>query len=43
MLAEVINVDTMKTQMEKNIQHLKDEYTKNLSIRSTAGMFTFKD
>lgn len=37
MLAEVIKVDTMKTQMEKSIQQLKDDYVKNLSLRSAAG------
>lgn len=37
MLAEVIKVDIMKTQMEKTIQQLKDDYIKNLSLRSTAG------
>lgn len=43
MLAEVINVDTMKTQMEKIIQHLKDDYIKHLSLRSTTGMFISKE
>lgn len=43
MLTEVISVDTMKTQMEKTIQLLKDDYIKNLSLRSTTGMFISKE
>ncbi|XP_055607899.1 ribosome-recycling factor, mitochondrial [Uranotaenia lowii] len=36
-LAEVINLESLRTQMEKSINNLKDDYIKNLSIRSTTG------
>jgi ribosome recycling factor len=37
-LAEVIKIDTMRTQMQKAVDRLKEEYVKNLSLRSTTGM-----
>jgi hypothetical protein len=37
-LAEVIKIDAMKTKMQKAIDRLKEEYVKNLSLRSTTGM-----
>lgn len=36
-LAEVIKVDTMKTQMQKAVDRMKEDYVKNLSLRSTTG------
>lgn len=36
-LAEIVDVDTMKTQMQKALDMLKDEYIRNLSLRSTTG------
>jgi ribosome recycling factor len=37
-LAEVIKVDTMKTQMQKAVDRMKEDYVKNLSLRSTTGI-----
>ncbi|XP_054276961.1 ribosome-recycling factor, mitochondrial isoform X2 [Macrosteles quadrilineatus] len=37
MVSEVINNDTMKTQMQNAVEKLKEEYVKNLSLRSTTG------
>jgi ribosome recycling factor len=37
-LAEVIKIDAMRTQMQKAVDHLKEEYVKNLSLRTTTGM-----
>ncbi|XP_074028106.1 mitochondrial ribosome recycling factor 1 isoform X2 [Leptinotarsa decemlineata] len=36
-LSEVINVSSMKSQMQNVIEHLKDDFIKNLSLRSTTG------
>lgn len=36
-LAEIVAVDTMKVQMQKALDMLKDEYIRNLSLRSTTG------
>lgn len=36
-LAEVIDVTHYEDQMQKCINHLKEEYVKNLSLRSTTG------
>lgn len=36
-LASVINVDNLKTQMEKCMTLMKDDFMKNLSLRSTTG------
>lgn len=36
-LNEVINTAAMKEQMEGSIEKLKEEFIKNLSLRSTSG------
>jgi len=36
-LAEIVNVDSLKKQMERAVHVLKDDYVKHLSLRSTAG------
>ncbi|KAF2897249.1 hypothetical protein ILUMI_08922 [Ignelater luminosus] len=36
-LAEIINLDSLKTHMEKAVNTLKDDYIKHLSLRSTTG------
>lgn len=36
-LASVINVDQLRSQMEKTLTLMKDEFVKNLSLRSTTG------
>lgn len=36
-LAEVIKVENMRTQMQKAVDRMKEEYVKNLSLRSTTG------
>ncbi|PSN58022.1 hypothetical protein C0J52_02022 [Blattella germanica] len=36
-LGEVIKVENMRNQMQKAVDKLKDEYVKNLSLRSTTG------
>lgn len=36
-LGSVINVEKLKTQMEKTLGTMKDEFVKNLSLRSTTG------
>ncbi|GLV42843.1 mitochondrial ribosome recycling factor 1 [Carabus blaptoides fortunei] len=36
-LAEIINLDSLRTQMKKSVDTLKEEYVKNLSLRSTTG------
>ncbi|XP_065349395.1 ribosome-recycling factor, mitochondrial [Cloeon dipterum] len=36
-LAEILDVDAMKAQMQKALVVLKDEFVKNLSLRSTTG------
>ncbi|KAJ9596898.1 hypothetical protein L9F63_012079, partial [Diploptera punctata] len=36
-LAEVIKVENMRTQMQKAVDRMKEEYIKNLSLRSTTG------
>ncbi|XP_069672674.1 ribosome-recycling factor, mitochondrial isoform X2 [Periplaneta americana] len=36
-LAEVIKVDSLRTQMQKAIDRMKEEYVRNLSLRSTTG------
>ncbi|XP_049828420.1 ribosome-recycling factor, mitochondrial [Schistocerca gregaria] len=37
MLGEIVDVESMKAQMKKAVDTLKDEYIKNLSLRSTTG------
>lgn len=37
MLGEVINIDTIKNQMEKAIDQLKEDFIKHTSLRSTTG------
>lgn len=39
LLAEVINVEAFKKNMEHTIELMKDDFTKNLSLRSTTGTF----
>lgn len=36
-LSSVVNLEKLKTQMEKSLTVMKDEFVKNLSIRSTTG------
>ncbi|XP_018569796.1 ribosome-recycling factor, mitochondrial [Anoplophora glabripennis] len=36
-ISEYVNVDTLKNQMQRAIDQLKDDFVKNLSIRSAAG------
>jgi len=36
-LSEVINVDSITSELKKSIELMKDEYAKNLSLRSSAG------
>lgn len=36
-LASVINLDNLKAQMEKSMATMKDEFARNLSLRSTTG------
>lgn len=36
-LAEVIKIDSLRTQMQKAVDRMKEEYVKNLSLRSTTG------
>lgn len=36
-MAELINVQHLKEELQKGLDHLKADYVKNLSIRSTAG------
>ncbi|KAJ3663120.1 hypothetical protein Zmor_007429 [Zophobas morio] len=36
-LSEVINLESLKTHMQKAVETLKDEYTKHLSVRTNAG------
>lgn len=38
-LNEVINTAAMKEQMEASIEKLKEEFIKNLSLRSSSGTF----
>lgn len=38
LLAEVINSGAMKNQMQAPIEKLKDDFIKNLSLRSTSGL-----
>lgn len=37
-LSEIVQTDTMKNQMQKALDVLRDEYIKNVSLRSSAGM-----
>lgn len=37
MLGDIVDVESMKTQMKKAVDSLKDDYVKNLSLRSTTG------
>lgn len=41
-LKDVIDVSQYETQMKKSITILKDEYIKNLSLRSTTGKFAIR-
>lgn len=36
-LAEVVNIESMKTQMIKPLEQMKTDFIKHLSLRSTAG------
>lgn len=36
-LAQVVNLDKLKTQMEKSLATMQDEFVKNLSLRSSTG------
>lgn len=36
-LREIINLDNLNTQMDKTLETMKDEFVKNLSLRSTTG------
>ncbi|KAH8398706.1 hypothetical protein KR222_004683 [Zaprionus bogoriensis] len=36
-LRELINLDSLNAQMEKSVQQMKDDYIKNLSLRSASG------
>lgn len=36
-LKEIVNLDSLKTKMEKAIQKLEEDFVKNLSLRSTTG------
>lgn len=36
-LSEVVNVENIKSQMNKAVELLKDDFAKHLSLRSTAG------
>lgn len=38
-LTEYINIDSMKKQMERVIEQLKDDFIKHLSLRSTTGIY----
>ncbi|XP_046391366.1 ribosome-recycling factor, mitochondrial [Ischnura elegans] len=38
-LSELINLEGLKNQMQKSVDTMKDEYVKNLSLRSTTGSF----
>lgn len=37
LLAEVVNIDTIKNQMQKAIDQLKEDFVKHISLRSTTG------
>lgn len=37
-LAEVVNVESIKNQMQKAVDQLKDDFIKHVSLRSTTGM-----
>lgn len=41
MLAEIVNVETIKIQMQKAIDHLKEDFIKHVSLRSTTGRLSF--
>ncbi|ALC43292.1 CG4447 [Drosophila busckii] len=36
-LREIINLDNLNTQMQKSVAQMKDDFIKNLSLRSTSG------
>ncbi|KAG5878588.1 hypothetical protein JTB14_008962 [Gonioctena quinquepunctata] len=36
-ISEVLNIDSMKSQMQRVLEQLKDDFVKNLSLRSTTG------
>lgn len=36
-LSNFVNYETLQTQMQKTLDHMKEEYVKNLSLRSTTG------
>lgn len=38
-LGELIDLEKLKNQMQKNVEIMKEEYVKNLSLRSTTGSF----
>lgn len=39
LLSEVVDVESLKKQLQKAIELLKNDFTKNLSLRSTTGKF----
>ena len=38
-LNEIVNFDTKKSQMDMALEHMKQEYFTQLTIRNTSGMF----
>lgn len=36
-LREIINLDSLNAQMQKTVEHMKDDFIKNLSLRSSSG------
>lgn len=38
LLSEVINIESVKNQMQKMVDQLKDDFIKHVSLRSTTGM-----
>lgn len=40
-LAEVLNIESIKSQMQKAIDQLKDDFVKHVSLRSTTGRIRY--
>ena len=38
-LNEIVNFEKMKSQMDMALEHMKQEYLTQLTIRNTSGMF----
>lgn len=36
-LSEVVNIETMKSQLQKSLDQLKEDFIKHVSLRSTTG------